>query len=478
MARVQNRLYNNPALGAAFENIASMFGPPDSSDLANWSLAKQRNQETSQIAQLFDLAQSPEFNQSVFDRMGMAAGRWTPTQSFYKVDTDDATARRGQDIDASTSLAANAADNRRAVVTNMFGALNPGQVRPALPADIASIYDLPALGAEQGNPKPLSESEWKAGELERLLGVGTITDDMLVQDFRGEQSPVMIDTPNGPMFEHPGAAIGQPAFVNKGAQAKPENAVALLRNGTRVPVVQQPDGRWVHAQTAEVMPPDIEIFKLPQAQGTSADIGLSKPTNTYIEKQLIDIATAKDTAVKLRDLIATAPASQGIVGMLRGTAQNIIQAGNELGQFFGGGVAEVAQDIQNGLADASLAGAFDPNIPAIEMMANLLAFQYAKTTTGERLSNEMLRSARAALGLEGLDANQANSIARLNQAIAQIESQEALLNRVREQGLGSISQPAPAAPGAASIEGVPPGWDPEDWKYLTPEEQQQVLSGN
>jgi hypothetical protein len=230
--------------------------------------------------------------------------------------------------------------------------------------------------------------------------------------------------------------------------------MAVIKNTdgkTQVPAVQGPDGGWYNAQTKARLPDDIRIFKVPQAQGTAADVGLSKPTDTYIEKQLIDIGTAKETAVKLRDMIAAAPASQGMVGWIRGTAQNLIQTGGELGAYFGGGVAEVANDIKNGMADAELAGSFDENIPAIEMLANLLAFQYAKTTTGERLSNEMLRASRAALGLDGLDANQANSLARLNQAIEQIEAQENQLKRIQQEGIGAASSPAGAAPAPTAM---------------------------
>ena len=452
MPIVGNRVYSDPNIGAAFSNLAGMFAPPDSGDMANYALAKGRNQSTDIINKL---RTDPRY--TGFDHQAILADLFDPSQSFYAVDEGEKTARRGQDITASTSRANNAADNQRAFLQTRFGPLSQGEVMPAVPSSISSLFDIPeALPMAAGAPKPMSETEWQAAQNERLHRIGLIKDEDLVAAVNSDIPVEQTVGPNGePVFTRRSDAVGQTAYVNKGAEAKPENMVAVLSDGkTQVPAIQGPDGGWYNAQTKERLPDDIRIFKVPQAQGTAEDVGLSKPTDTYIEKQLIDIGIAKDTAIKLRDLIASKPASQGLVGWLRGTAQNVIQTGGELGQFFGGNVAEVAKDIENGLADADLAGAFDPNIPAIDMLANLLAFQYAKTTTGERLSNEMLRASREALGLNGLDANQANSIARLNQAIAQIESQENTLRRVLQDGIGSASTPAgpaPAAPGGDEI---------------------------
>lgn len=459
--------YNDPAIGAAFENIAQMFAPPGAADLANYSLARERNQRADIVARL---AQDP--NNSGFDHQAILADLFDPTQSFYKVDLDSADTRRGQDVSAQTSILNNAADNRTSLVSDMFGPLSEDQVRPDLPADIAGTFDLPALPAVQGNPSPLSETEWDAAQKQRLLLEGELTDDDILAAINSD-IPVenIVGEGGAPVIMRRADAVGEEPFFNKGAEAKPQNAAAVLPDGRQVPAVQGPDNTWLHAQTGERLPDDIRIFDMPKAQGTAADVGLSKPTDTYIEKQLIDIAVAKDTAVTLRDLISSSPASQGVVGWLRGTAQNVIATGGELGEFFGGNVADVAADIEAGLADAELAGAFDPNIPAIDMLANLLAFQYAKTTTGERLSNEMLRASRAALGLNGLDANQANSLARLNQAIAQIQAQEDILNGILADGIGG------APPSNTTTDGVPEGIDPADWEYLTPDEQAEYLNG-
>lgn len=463
MAIRGNGGYNSPELAQVAGNIAQMFGPPSGSDLANYSTARKNNQQANIVAQL---AADP--NYQGFDHQSILADLYDPTQSFTRVNMDDATTRRGQDVSAQTAITTNANTNRTGLISDMFGPLNEGQIRPTLPGDIASSFDLPELPQVAGTPKPLSQDQVIAGETQRLIAGGQITDDMLTSLAMGT-TPVenIVDPVTGkPVVTYRTDAVGAEPFFNAGAEAKPTNGTGLLRDGSQVPAVQGPDGVWRHAQTGAELPSDARIFDMSKATGTAEEIGLSKPTNAQVEQQLIDITVAKQTAGALRTLIADSPSSQGMVGWMRGTAQNVIQTGGELGGFFGGGVAEAMADIENGLADASLAGAFDPNIPAIDMLSNLLAFQYAKTTTGERLSNEMLNASRRALGLDGLDANQANSLARLDQAIQQIEAQEAILRKARAEGVDSLGGPVPQPPGPPQAPAaITPETGPEVWDF-------------
>lgn len=484
---IRSNRYNDPALGDAFNNIASIFAPPSAQDMAGYATANAKKQEAEQLSWLFNNASDPSAS-SRAALTGVQSYGNTPS-GFYR---SDATDRRGQDITANTSitnnaadndrmLATNAADNERALATNVndnrFGLaeqfmspLNPGQVQPGLPASVAGAFGVPELPRAEGNAKPMSETEVKGVERQDLRANGVLTDDLLLQSIMGEQAPVKtVDDEGRPVYSTPGAAAmgNAPAYVDSGSQAKPENAMAVLGNGEQVPAIQDvTTGRWKHAQTGEELPADIRVFKTPAPTGSNDEVGVGKAVANSIDKQLIDLAVAKDTATTLREMIATSPASQGAVGWLRGTAQNVVQTGGELGTFFGGQMQEVTNAIASGAADVSLAGAFDPSIPAIEMMANLLAFQYAKTTTGERLSNEMLRASRAALGLEGLTANQASSLTRIDQAISQIGSQENILRNARTKGAGGASpgpQPGDVQDGYRFIGGNPAdasAWEP------------------
>lgn len=446
MAITANR-FNDPALGQAFSNLASIFAPPSAQDLVGYTTANAKKQEAERLAWLFANPNDP-----LADRKATMAGVYAPTQSYYAQDQNNATTQRGQDVTARTTLDKAQIDGQYGLANQFMTPLNPGQVQPGLPADVAGSFGVPALPRTEGTPKPLSLEEQKAVERAQLRERGTLTDTMLLDSILGADTPVKTVSPDGtPIYSTPGAAArtGAPAYVDAGSAPKPENGMAQLADGTQVPAIQDVvTGRWKHAQTGAELPSDIRVFKTPAPVGTSEQVGVGKPVANNIDRQLIDLAVAKDTAIKTRDMIATAPASQGMVGWLRGKTQDVVQMGGEVGAYFGGQIKEVTDAIATGAADASLAGAFDPNIPAIEMMANLLAFQYAKTTTGERLSNEMLRAAKAALGLEGLTANQASSMARIETAIKQMESQEAILRNIRTNGVGAGQTTTPAAPPA------------------------------
>ncbi|SEG65035.1 hypothetical protein [Bosea lathyri] len=469
----RNQAYRgDPYIAKATENLAELFAPPSGADASGWANAGATREKAARIAELYAGAAGDA------DRQAVIADLYDPTQSYKALDMNNATTRRGQDVTSFTSRSNNSADNARALeerrlqeeglgsrnvldnetkiqvganstrgntIASLYGALNPGQIRPEVPADVASTIGLPTMGMAQGAPKPLSRDEVLAA----ALGQTPIaTQQGLALAGPGTQNVVRDGVP---VVESNAGAIGQRAFVDKGAQAKAANGQFVLADGTAGPAVQTPDGQWKHAQTGALLPPDARVTNMATPQGSNTDVGIGKTVTNDIDKQLLDIAVAKDTAVELRNLIAKSPASQGVVGWMRGTAQNVVQTGGEVGAYFGGNLAKVGEAIKNGTADAGLAGAFDPSIPAIEMMANLLAFQYAKTTTGERLSNEMLKNAKAALGLDGLDANQANSLARINQAVSRIEAQQGILTRARGGGVAAVSGAAPAAPTVSSV---------------------------
>lgn len=194
-----NRYYNDPALGAAFANLAQAFAPPSAQDMAAYSSAGLNRQKYDQLAQLFAAGGSPSEQAALIGAQTYGA---TPQGFTYKVEQDNATQRYGYDTQAATSTANNAADNARAMdearlrdatqrygydsemegkkysadqsrVAAMFGtaygALDPGQVRPAIPQAEASMFGLPGgLAPAQGAPKPLGMDEVKAADYLRL----------------------------------------------------------------------------------------------------------------------------------------------------------------------------------------------------------------------------------------------------------------------------------------------------------------------
>lgn len=220
MPVARNRHYNDPVLGQAFGNLAQMFAPPSAQDTYALEKAAGQKLQSEALRQLLDYTTAPDYDGQRADRAATLLGIYNPTQSWRALDMNDATTRRGQDVTAYTSRANNAADNQQRTITSLYGALDPGQVRPAIPAAIAGTQGLPGIDAAVGAPKPPTESEWQAAQNERLRQGGQLTDDMLLDTIIGKETPVKVIGPDGktPVYQSPGAAVrtgAQPAGEGK-----------------------------------------------------------------------------------------------------------------------------------------------------------------------------------------------------------------------------------------------------------------------
>ena len=193
-----------------------MFAPPSAGDAANYALAQERKQRSSIIAQL---AADPQY--AGFDHQAILADLYDPTASFRKLEIDDATTRRGQDVSAATSIANNSADNRRQIVTSAFQPLSQGQVRPDIPASVLERYDMPALPAVAGAPKPLSNDEWEAIQRETLLKQGVLGQDDVVSLIMGDV-PVenVVGSDGKPVVVPRVQAVGQQPYFNPTASTQ------------------------------------------------------------------------------------------------------------------------------------------------------------------------------------------------------------------------------------------------------------------
>jgi hypothetical protein len=226
--------YNNPQFAQAASNLASLFEPPSGADAAGWAAANAKKAEAARLQQFFDYRNDPNFDQAAFDRMGVAAGAYQPNQSYYSVDQDNAAKRYGYDTQAATQRATNAADNARALETNrltelgnLFTPLSEGQVRPALPADIAGQFGAPGeLPQTEGREKPLTDDQLKAAIL------STMPRSQQEAAAFGNTPVENVVTPNGPRIATRLDAIGQePAYEPKG-----NGITTTLPDGTVVQV--------------------------------------------------------------------------------------------------------------------------------------------------------------------------------------------------------------------------------------------------
>ncbi|WP_367714584.1 hypothetical protein AB2N04_11220 [Nitratireductor sp. GISD-1A_MAKvit] len=296
---LSGRYFNNPGIASAMSNLASAFAPPGADEVLGWAKANAARDEASRLSALWDAAGDD------FDRMGVAVGQWNPNQSYYSVDEANATTRRGQDIDAAVArekfaadneraLATNAADNRRQAITSMYGALNPGQVAPAVPAEMMEHLGLPAIEERAGAPKLISESEQKALERQRLLESGLLTDEELADHIFAAGPLETVATPDGPRFVTRRDAVGQEPAAGAEGTAATQRIDRLAENLMATGDILDPyearnvataitDGRYKvdrHPVTKEMQVVDLATGEVLYGSGkTSADApGVTSPT--------------------------------------------------------------------------------------------------------------------------------------------------------------------------------------------------------
>lgn len=234
MPIVGNRFYNDPNIGAAFANIASLFAPPSAQDTAAYAVAKAKNAETQRLSDLFAAGKSPSEQAALIGVQDYGA---TPSGFTYKVDTDNATQRYGYDTQAQTSLTNNRLDNQRSLIGSLYGPISEGQIRPAVPDAIAGMFGLPAMPAEQGivslnqgetavlpgggtlagAPKPLSEAEVKGAILQGLTPAdqrNVVTEGVPVEQI--------LDPTGKPKIVARNDAIGQQPYIKPSADSSTE----------------------------------------------------------------------------------------------------------------------------------------------------------------------------------------------------------------------------------------------------------------
>lgn len=392
----RNGLYNDPALGQAFDNIASMFAPPSGSDLAGYASANATKQEAARLAHLYAQAQNPEVALEALDRLNYAA-RGNANNTFIAIDRNNQNALDQQRLVNEGELAklyatpVEVKENATVYVPGQHSAnsgLNPvltgqtsvGQGERVIRAD----------GAEfTGAPKPMTDSELKA------VILGGLPENEQRAAALGSTPVTNVVTPEGPRIQFQADAVGMEPYFNKGAEAKPQNAVALMPDRkTRVPAVQGPDGKWVHAQTGQQLPEGIEIFDLPKAEGSAADVGFAPTTAnaTSANNQEAEVSRTLNLLDIYESALDNNPGALGLAGLVRGTAQNAVATATDLARAFGGTAPEVAaaaEDLRAGLQGVA-PDLFDPSIPEIAFLQGTLAYSLART---ENPSGEVSRQA-------------------------------------------------------------------------------------
>lgn len=392
MAITANRMYNDPALGQAFSNLAAAFSPASGADLAGYATAAGKKQQNQIVAQL---AADPRY--AGFDHQAILADLFDPTQSFRKVEMDDATARYGVDTAASTSITNNTADNERAMLEAILGAATgpvaQGAIRPSFNPGDYGVPAVPAVPEFAGSVAPLSETQWRAQENARLREAGTLTDDMLLDAIVGERAPVQVLTPEGPQFASPGAAVRTGATPYDKPTGATETQNYQVNGKTGTAYFDNATNMWRDTATQQPLPEGAITFNS-SLQGGGAETGLG-PT-TANKTSAVNRAAEVTRTLGLLDLyegvIRKDPSAVGMAGAIKGLAQNSIAVTQDLAASFGASVPELQEfsgQLRDGLSNVA-PEMFNPNIPEVDFYQGALAYALART---ENPSGEVSRQA-------------------------------------------------------------------------------------
>lgn len=511
----RNRFFNDPNMANIASNLSSLFEPPSGADVANYATADAKRAEANRLGQLFDYATDPNFDQSRFDRLGAAAGQWTPSQGYYAVDQGNATQRYGYDRTYQASTENNVRDNTRALTEREMQErglmdrqmaspviLNQGQ-RAFLPAQTVEATDLTEI--LEGAPKPLSETEWKAGQSQRLLDNGRLTDTDLLDAIMGDKSPVKAIDPrtNQPAYMTPGAAARTGAQPYEAASAeRVDNYLAVGPDGQeiRFPGIVGPDGRIVNANNGQVVPNVI------RKEGTGGGMSLEADGQGGIRFSTGGAGNTVSQQTQLqgqRDAAArSARELQTLFDNISASDVGVAGNFNELLTNYG---AQIWPEVARGDVTSMRA-----QMTATTMgLARSLAGDSRISDTDRRMAQEVmagkglgesLPGARAKIAaltvlhayrekFAGTLAEGGEALPPINRAVVGQLVDEGAISPALAQtyvetmlstsrggptqipGMDSL-QPQQPTQAPASPQSPPPGVDPADWQFLTPEERE------
>lgn len=429
MAVTMNRAYNDPALGQGFSNLASIFAPPSGGDLAGYATANAKKQEAERLAQLFDYTKDPNFDQTQFDRMGIATGTYAPTQSYYAVDEGNSTQRYGYDVNAAASVANNKNTVLGNTITGLYGELAPGETRPAVPEGVAGLVGLPAIDAAQGLPKPMSETEVMGSIMQGLPEPDKLA--LALSDIPVEQ--VIMD--GQAQFVRRGDAVGKTPYDKPSGAVETQNYRTADGKGGGTAYFDTATKTWKDTVTQAPLPAGSVTFNS-TLQGGAAETGLGPTTanNTSANNRSAEITGALNVLDTYEALIQGNPGAVGAVGAIRGTAQNIVQSIRDMSAAFGGDnpqLASTAQFLEQeiGVIAPEL---FDKSIPEAAFLAGTIAYAIARTENPQgEVSRQGYERALERINGGGVFANQASVLANIGAYRKVLDAQLSAVDTLR-----------------------------------------------
>lgn len=456
------RYFNDPTLAASVSSLAEVFAPPTANEQYAWARASNERAEGQRLADLWAAAGDD------FDKQGVAVGQWNPNQSYYAVDTADATTRRGQDVAAETSRLNNDADNtaanERAVLEALIGlgdtTLEHGEVMPGLPPEVAEALNIPSFpsqsGADLGAPAPLpSEDEVEAQLLLEAIEADLYGPQDVANERKSDINVETVLTPEGPRITTRADAIGQEPHINKGAEAKPILETYRTPDGqTGTAEYDTADGVWKDSQTGAVLPEGTVTGKI---NDTSEGFGATTSNVTKGNQIVAESNYGRARLAEFRTLLQENPGIMGIPGMVRSFAQDLVAAADEAGAAFG--TIDSIEEVRELAARVGANGRYDPALAQAAAYALEMAYLQAKAQDPGGEVN--VRELERLLGLyDGGIAGNPKVLANLDTLDEQLIQRESYGRELRGETEPTASAPS-GDPLQEAREAIANGADPE-----------------
>lgn len=460
MAIIRNPYAASAAIARGFDNVADIFKPPSAGDVYAYAKAGETRQKAARAEDLYNYAKDPNFDKTQFDRRGMASGAWSPNQSFYAVDQADGTKRYGIGVESSdrrysTDVGAATqrygidvgskdlryktdADNKRAIdqttITDkgnttraLIAPVGKDQVRYN-PPDVASMYGV--------DPQQYGIVEVKPGEKNVLPDGRTfegapvpktraqVEGDILAGMTPDERAAVAFGNTPVETVREPGT--GQTRTVTRPQQLA-QNLPSVPDKASQVFNYKAPDGRGgtavydpisgglVDSQTRAPLPAGSQVQNPSGVQNDKGLGGATTANQTKSNDSAAQDTIALDQLDLLEGLVRNNPGVLGIVGSIRGTAQDAVASAQDLARTFGDKAPQIkaaADQMRAGMQGVA-PEMFDPAIPQARFLQATIAYGIARTENpGGEVSRQAFERAMERVG-GGMLSNSQQVLAQL-----------------------------------------------------------------
>lgn len=379
MAAKKNPYYNDPAIGEAFNNLASMFKAPSGADLYGYANAAATRAKEGRLSEMFAYSKRPDYDRETADRMGIASGNFNPNQSYYSVDQGNATSRANNNADNQRARDVAAINERANTDRAMIAPIATGATR-MLPPTLADFYGVPQnqSGAIEmkpgettyvpdgrvlrGDPKPLSSDETRAMWMQDAAKAGKIDDAAVKAVIMGTTPIETVQTVQGPRYAFRPDAVGQAPMPDPSKQSE----LAVLQ------------GERDRIRTANPNDP-----KIAEYNNRIQALGRGQQQDEYskgVDKSMVELG---------ENIFKNAQTAYSNVATLDRLDQLLGQVGNDQGKF-----ASARLEVRRALNSLGIEAGDTSPAEVVKALANRFALQLRDPSSGAGMPGAMSDSDR------------------------------------------------------------------------------------